>query len=121
MSNKEYSRTGDSGGEDETGRIRAKTRATDESERQASRPTNRITVGLPGSEDFAGPSFRSDTETSGSDAESLTSGASSDTAFYPGNESCVIDTDVELECTSRHTFTRKEVRSPCSFRFCGRL
>lgn len=104
----ECSRTGDSGGEDETSRIRAKMRATDVSERQASLPTNRITVGLPGSEAFAGPSFHSDPETSGSDAELLTSGTSSDTAFYHGNESCVIDTDVELECSSRYTFTRKE-------------
>ena len=89
-------------------------RAADDSERQASFSTNRITAGFPDFENFAAPS---DPETSGSDADFSTSGTSSETAFDPGNESCVIDTDVELECTSRHIFTQEEVRSLYSFRF----
>ena len=93
-------------------------RTADDSERQAPFSTNRITAGLPDSENFAAPS---DPETSGSDAEFSTSGTSSETAFDPGNESCVIDTEVELECTSRHIFTQEEVRSLYSFRLVAAL
>ena len=96
-------------GEDETGRICAKTRAIVDSGHQPSRPTNQFTPGHPGSDDFAGPSSRSDPGSSGSDTEPLASGSASDTESDPGNESGVVDTDIELESiapddASQHTF-----------------
>ncbi|KAI9437463.1 hypothetical protein H4582DRAFT_2077012 [Lactarius indigo] len=86
--------SGDSGGEDEPRRIR-KMRAIDDGGRRPSLPTNRYTVDRPGSDDSAGPSPRSNPETSGSDSEPIASG--------------VVDTDVELEGiapddASQHTF-----------------
>lgn len=101
--------SGDSGGEDETRRIRAKMRAIDDGGRRPSLPTNRYTLDHPSSDDPAGPSSRSNPETSGSDSEPIASGSTSDVDFDPGNESGVVDTDVELEGialddASQHTF-----------------
>ncbi|KAH9059004.1 hypothetical protein EDB87DRAFT_833794 [Lactarius vividus] len=102
--------SGDSGGEDEPRRIR-KIRAIDDGRggRRPSLPTNRYTLDRPGSDDSAGPSSRPNQETSGSDSEPIASGSASDIDLDPGNESGVVDTDVELEGiapdgASQHTF-----------------
>ena len=109
--------SGDSGGEDETRRNRAKMRAIDDGTRRPSLPTNRFTLDRPSSDDLPGPSSRSNPETSGSDSEPITSGGTSEIDFDLGNESVVVDTDVELEGlapddASQHTFgLDQEVRS----------
>ncbi|KAH9168244.1 hypothetical protein EDB89DRAFT_1855714 [Lactarius sanguifluus] len=110
----------DSGGEDEPRRIR-KMRAIDDGGRRPSLPTNRYTLDRPGS-DSAGPSSRSNPETSGSDSEPIASGSTSDIDLDPGNESGVVDTDVELEGiapddASQHTFGLEQVRSSYTFDF----
>ena len=112
--------SGESGGEDETRRIRAKMRAIDDGGRRPSLPTNQYTSDRPSTDDAAGPSSRSNPETSGSDSEPLASGNTSDVDFDPGSESGVVDTDVELEGiapddSSQHTFGLDQVRSPYAF------
>lgn len=110
----------DSGGEDETRRIRAKMRAIDDGGRRPSLPTNRITPDRPTTDDLPGPSSLSNPEASGSDSEPLASGNTSDVEFDPGSESGVVDTDVELEGlasddASLHTFGWEQVRSSYAF------
>ncbi|KAF8267673.1 hypothetical protein EI94DRAFT_1700844 [Lactarius quietus] len=89
--------SGDSGGEDETRRNRVKIRAIDVGARRPSLPTNQYTSNHPTTDDLAGPSSRSNPETSGSDSEPIASGNTSDIEFDGGNDSGVVDTDVELE------------------------
>ena len=95
-------------------------RAIDNDGRQPSHPTDRYTLDHPSSNDFAGPSSRSDPETSGSDIESIASERNSDTAFDPGNESGIVDTDVELESVipddaSQHPSSLEQVSSSYAF------
>ncbi len=106
----------DSGVEDDARHNRAKMRAIDDGGRRPSLPTNRNTLDRPSSDDSAGPSPRSNPEASGSDSEPMVSGNTSDVEFDPGNESGIVDTDVELEGlapddASQHTFGLEQVRS----------
>ena len=107
--------SGDSGGEDETRRLRAKIRAIDDGRRRPSLPTNQITSDRPSTDDTPGPSSRSTPERSSSDSEAIASGNTSDVEFDPGNDSGVVDTDVELEGiapddASQRTFGLEQVR-----------
>lgn len=109
--------SGDSGGEGETSLVRVKKiRAIDDGGRRPSLPTNRYTLDRPCSDNLAGPSPRSNPETSGSDSDPIASGSTSDIDFDPGSESGVVDTDVELEGivpddASQRTFGLEQVRS----------
>jgi len=65
-------------------------------------------------------------EVSGSDSEPIASESTSDIDSDPGNESGVVDTDVELEGiapedASQHTFGLKKVRSSYAFNFVAEL
>ena len=118
--------SGESGGEDEIRRIRAKIRAIDNGGRRPSLPTNLDTSDRPSTDGTAGPSSRSNPETSGSDSEPLASGNTSDIDFDPGSESGVVDTDVELEGiapddSSQHTFGLDQVRSSYAFDFVAKF
>ena len=100
---------GASGGEDEAGCISSESCAIVNSGHPPLRPTSQSTLGHTGYGDIAGPSSRSDPETSGSDTEHLASGSASDIESDLGNESGVVDTDIELESiapddASQHTF-----------------
>jgi hypothetical protein len=94
-----HARGSDDGGEDETRRSRAKMRAIDDGGRRPSLPTNLDTPDRPNAESLPGPSSRGRREASGSDSDPIASGSASDAdaEFDTGNESGIVDTDVELE------------------------
>ncbi|KAI0249596.1 hypothetical protein BJV78DRAFT_1155675 [Lactifluus subvellereus] len=109
----------DEGGEDETRRSRAKMRAIDDGGRRPSLPTNLYTPDRPSADGLPGPSSRRHPEASGSDSDPIASGSASDADFDAGNESGIVDTDVELDAipddASQNTFGLNQVRSPYSF------
>ncbi|KAI9457428.1 hypothetical protein F5148DRAFT_1151177 [Russula earlei] len=74
--------------EDVSRRSRAKMRAIDDGGRRPSLPTNLFPPDA---------SSRPHPEASGSDSDPFASGNASDVEFDPGNESGIVDTDVELE------------------------
>jgi hypothetical protein len=117
-----HARGSDDGGEDETRRSRAKMRAIDDGGRRPSLPTNLYTPDRPNAENLPGPSSRGRREASGSDSDPIASGSASDAdaEFDTGNESGIVDTDVELEGiapddASQNTFGPDQVRSLYAF------
>jgi hypothetical protein len=107
----------DERGEDEIRRPRAKMRAIDDGGRRPSLPTNLYITDRPSTDSVPGPSSRRHPETSGSDSDPIAPSSASDPEFDPGNESGIVDTDVELEgippnYRPRNTFGVDQVRSP---------
>ena len=101
-------------GEDENRRIRAKMRAIDDGGRRPSLPTN---LYIPDRPSLDGPSSHRLPDASGSDSDPIAPSSASDPEFDLGNESGIVDTDVELEGivpddASQNTFGLDQVRSP---------
>ncbi|KAI0292696.1 hypothetical protein B0F90DRAFT_1822679 [Multifurca ochricompacta] len=112
--------TDDEGDEDDARRNRAKMRAIDDGGRRPSLPTNRYIPDRSTAENLPGPSSRRFPEAPGSDSDPVTSGSASDAEIDPGNESGIVDTDVELEGiapddASQNTFGLDQVRSQYAF------
>ncbi len=106
----------DERGEDEIRRPRAKMRAIDDGGRRPSLPTNLYIPDRPGMDSLPGPASRRYLEASGSDSDPIAPSSASDPEFDHGNESGIVDTDVELEGiapddASQNTFGLDQVRS----------
>ncbi|KAF8269282.1 hypothetical protein EI94DRAFT_1015639 [Lactarius quietus] len=125
-----------SGGEDETRRIGGKMQAIDEGGPRHPLPTYQYTSDRPNTDDLASPSSRSNPRMSDSDSEPIVSANTSDIESDAGDDTGVVDTDVELTCNasddaSQRTFGlaqradwyivdpndhRQEAGSPVTFR-----
>ena len=105
-------------GEDENRRIRAKMRAIDDGGRRPSLPTNLYIPDHPPSlGGTCDSSSHRDPDASGSDSDLIAPSSASDPDFDLGNDSGIVDTDVELEGivpddASQNTFGLDQVRSP---------
>lgn len=107
----------DERGEDENRRIRAKMRAIDDGGRRPSLPTNLYIPDRPSSDGPSGSSSHHHPDASGSDSDPIAPSSASDPDFDLGNDSGIVDTDVELEGivpddASQNTFGLDQVRSP---------
>lgn len=107
------------GGEDVT--RRTKMRAIDDGGRRPSRPTNLYTSDRRSTDSTSDSSHRYP-EASGDDSDAMASSYTFDADFGPGNESGIVDTDVELDGVlsddaSQHTFGLDHVRSPTASDF----
>ena len=107
----------DESGEDENRRIRAKMRAIDDGGRRPSLPTNLYIPDRPSPDGPGGSSSHRLPDASGSDSDPIAPSSASDPEFDLGNESGIVDTDVELEGivpddASQNTFGLDQVRSP---------
>lgn len=104
-------------GEDANRRIRAKMRAIDDGGRRPSLPTNLYIPDRPSADGPSGSSSHRYPDASGSDSDPIAPSSASDPDFDLGNESGIVDTDIEIEGivpddSSHHTFGLDQVCSP---------